>query len=105
MNDQRRSVEIVSGDLNLKCAEKNLVRTSLGLQVLRIISDKNLKQTSIAKILRMTQSSVSNLMNRKFSSFSTEQLLLFLSRLGCKVTIEVSPRQANASFCIVRHAD
>lgn len=53
-------------------------------RVIQLIDDKQLKQGEIAKLLKVQQPRVSDLVNGKISVFSIEMLLDFLDRLGGK---------------------
>ena len=95
MNDnQTTEIEIGSGnifaDLGLDDAEELYTRTALGIQVMKTIREKGLRQKEAGKLLGLKQPDVSAIMRAKFSRFSQERLIGLLNKLEQKVTIHVS---------------
>lgn len=80
----------IYADLGLKDADELYARAQLGVHVLRLLKNKNIKQREMADILGIKQPDVSHIMNGHFSRFTTDKLLDFLKRLNQKVTIQVS---------------
>ncbi len=77
-------------DLGLEDADQLLTCTALGIQVMKTIREKGLRQKEAGKLLGLKQPEVSAIMRAKFSRFSQERLIGFLNKLEQKVTIQVS---------------
>lgn len=72
-------------------AEHLLVRADLLIQVQKVIKAKALKQAQAAKLLRVTQPRVSDLLRGRIDLFSTDALIDMLARLGVGVRLVVRP--------------
>src|SRR5918993_5635237 len=72
-------------------SEHLLVRADLLIQVQRTIASKRLKQAEAARILRVTQPRVSDLLRGRIDLFSTDALIDMLARLGVGVRLVVKP--------------
>ena len=70
-------------------SEHLLVRADLLIQVQKAIASKGLKQTEAAKMLRVTQPRVSDLLRGRIDLFSTDALIDMLARLGVGVRLVV----------------
>lgn len=79
-------------DLGFSNADELLTRGKIGIQVLRILKQRNLKQREISQLLGISQPEVSHLMNGEFQRFSEGKLLIFLKRLDTEVTLHLRPR-------------
>ncbi len=95
MNDEYHSgIEIGSdnifADLGLDDADELYTRACLGVQVMKILKERQYSQKDAAEFLGVKQPEVSALMRAKFSRFSQERLIGFLNKLDQKVTIQVS---------------
>ena len=77
-------------DLGLDDADALSTRTALGIQVMKTIRGKGLRQQEAGKLLGLKQPDVSAIMRAKFRRFSQERLIGFLNKLEQKVTIHVS---------------
>jgi predicted XRE-type DNA-binding protein len=75
-------------------AEHLLVRADLLIQVQKIIKAKALKQAQAAKLLRVTQPRVSDLLRGRIDLFSTDALIDMLARLGVGVRLVVKPTKS-----------
>jgi len=73
-------------DLELEDADELFTRGKIGIQVIRILKQRNLKQCEISPIIGIPQPEVSHLMNGEFQRFSEEKLLIFLKRLDTEIT-------------------
>jgi predicted XRE-type DNA-binding protein len=74
-------------------AEHLLVRADLLIQAQKAIESRQLKQAEAAKILRVTQPRVSDLLRGRIDLFSTDSLIDMLARLGVGVRLVVkTPR-------------
>jgi predicted XRE-type DNA-binding protein len=72
-------------------SEHLLVRADLLIQVQKAIASKRLKQGEAAKVLRVTQPRVSDLLRGRIDLFSTDALIDMLARLGIGVRLMVKP--------------
>ena len=88
----------VFADLGFDDAEALQTRGMIGIHVVQLIKERNLKQYEIADLLGIQQAEVSHLMNGHFSRFSTDKMLNFLKRLEHKVVIEISPHQQGEPY-------
>ncbi|ABA23296.1 transcriptional regulator, XRE family [Trichormus variabilis ATCC 29413] len=84
----------VFADLGLSNASELFTRGKIGIQVLRLLKQRNLKQREISEILSIPQSEVSHLMKGEFQRFSEGKLLIFLKRLDTEITLHLRPRHA-----------
>ena len=75
-------------------AEHLLVRADLMIQVQKLIASRRLKQSEAAKVLRVTQPRVSDLLRGRIDLFSTDALIDLLARLGARVRLTVKVRPA-----------
>jgi predicted XRE-type DNA-binding protein len=74
-------------------AEHLLIRADLLIQVQKAIRARGLKQAEAAKVLRVTQPRVSDLLRGRIDLFSTDTLIDMLARLGVGVRLVVrTPR-------------
>jgi len=73
-----------------------LIRTDLMLQIERVLKTRGLTQAKAAKLLKVTQPRVSDLMRGRVDLFSIDTLVEMLARLGITVTLRMksSPRVA-----------
>ena len=75
-------------------AEHLLIRADLMIEVQKLIASRRLKQKAAAKILRVTQPRVSDLLRGRIDLFSTDALIDMLARLGARVRVRVTaPRR------------
>ena len=72
-------------------AEHLLIRADLLIQVQKAITSRKLKQAEAAKILRVTQPRVSDLLSGRIDLFSTDALIDMLARLRVGVRLVVKP--------------
>jgi predicted XRE-type DNA-binding protein len=68
-------------------AEHLLVRADLLIQLQKAIASRGLKQAEVAKVLRVTQPRVSDLLRGRIDLFSTDTLIDMLARLGIGVRL------------------
>lgn len=74
-------------------SEHLLVRADLLIQLQKAIAARGLKQAEVAKVLRVTQPRVSDLLRGRIDLFSTDTLIDMLARLGIGVRLVVkTPR-------------
>ena len=67
------------------------VRSDLLIQVQKTIAARGLKQADTAKVLRVTQPRVSDLLRGRIDLFSTDTLIDMLARLGVRVRLILKP--------------
>ncbi len=84
----------VFADLGLEDAEELFTRGKIGIQVIRILKQRNLKQHEISQIIGIPQPEVSHLMNGEFQRFSEGKLLIFLKRLDTEITLHLRHRNS-----------
>ena len=70
-------------------AEHLLVRADLMIQTQKLVASRRLKQREVAKLLRVTQPRISDLLRGRIDLFSTDTLIDMLARLGARVRISV----------------
>src|ERR687895_1978141 len=70
-------------------SEHLLVRADLLIQVQKTIASRRLTQAEAAKVLRVTQPRVSDLLRGRIDLFSTDALIDMLARLGVGVRLVV----------------
>lgn len=66
-------------------AEHLLIRADLLIQLQKAITSRGLTQTKAAKLLRVTQPRVSDVLRGRIDLFSTDSLIDMLARLGVHV--------------------
>ena len=72
-------------------SEHLLVSADLLIQVQKAITSRRLKQFEAAKVLRVTQPRVSDLLRGRIDLFSTDALIDMLASLGVGVRLVVRP--------------
>jgi predicted XRE-type DNA-binding protein len=72
-------------------SEHLLVRADLLIQLQKAIASRRLKQAEAAKVLRVTQPRVSDLLRGRIDLFSTDALIDMLARLDVGVRLVVKP--------------
>ena len=75
-------------------SEHLLVRADLLILVQKAITSKRLKQAEAAKVLRVTQPRISDLLRGRIDLFSTDALIDMLARLGVGVRLVIKPARA-----------
>lgn len=85
----------VFADIGLSNASELFTRGKIGIQVLRLLKQRNLKQREISELLGIPQPEVSHLMKGEFQRFSEGKLLIFLKRLDTEITLHLRPRHAS----------
>jgi len=92
----------VYDDLGLDDAGELQARGEIGMRVVRLLKERNLKQRQIAAMLGIRQSEVSHLVNGHFSRFTTDKLFDFLRRMDQKVTIRIAAHREGEPYYEVR---
>lgn len=103
--EEHPEYEISSGnvfaDLGLDQPEELLARAKLLNGVSTLIKNSGLSQKEVAEKLGITQPKVSMLVGGRFSAFSADTLIHYLSVLGCEVQIKV--KKPRSRIGIFRH--
>jgi predicted XRE-type DNA-binding protein len=79
----------VFADLDLDDADEMFMRGKIGIQVVKLLKERNLKQREISELLGIAQPEVSHLMKGEFQRFSEGKLLIFLKRLDTEITLHI----------------
>jgi predicted XRE-type DNA-binding protein len=72
-------------------AEHLLIRSELMIKIEKLLKAQGLTQAEAAKIMRVSQPRVSDLLRGKLDLFSTDSLIDMLARLGVTVRIAFAP--------------
>jgi predicted XRE-type DNA-binding protein len=72
-------------------AEHLVVRSDLLIQLQKAIASHGMKQAEAAKVLKITQPRVSDLVRGRIDLFSTDTLIDMLARLGIQVRFVIKP--------------
>ena len=75
-------------------AEHLLVRSDLLIQLQKVIASRGMKQAEAAKMLKVTQPRISDLLRGRVDLFSTDMLIDMLARLGIRVRLVLTPRRS-----------
>lgn len=79
-------------------AEHLLIRGHLMIRIEKVLKARSLTQAAAARIMRVTQPRVSDLLRGKIALFSTDSLIDMLARLGVRVRlVTTSPRSRRAA--------
>ena len=76
-------------ELGFEDADEALAKAELVSSINKIIISRKLTQAQTAKVLGITQSNVSRLVNGHLSDFSTERLVRFIRLFGSDVEIRI----------------
>ena len=76
-------------------AEHLLVRSDLLIQLQKEIASRGMKQAEAAKVLRVTQPRISDLLRGRVDRFSTDMLVDMLARLGIQVRVVLKSSRAS----------
>ncbi len=68
-------------------AEHLLIRSDLMIQIEKVIKARRLKQAEAARMMRVSQPRVSDLLRGRLDLFSTDTLIDMLARLGVQVRL------------------
>ena len=85
----------VFADLGFENPEEELAKSNLTADIARIMREKKLTQTQVAKILGVDQPRISSLLRGRFDLFSFDMLMQFLKMLGQDIEIVVKPKPRN----------
>jgi predicted XRE-type DNA-binding protein len=102
MNIETKSINSsgnVFSDLELDDADELFARGKIGIQVIKLLKRRNLKQREIGELLEISQPEVSHLMNGEFQRFSEGKLISFLKRLNVEITLHILDRHLANESC------
>jgi predicted XRE-type DNA-binding protein len=90
----RRASTNVSRDLGFSAVEAENLRIRAGLmtKLVELIRRRGLTQAAAARLLRVSQPRVSDLVRGRIERFSIDMLVTMLARAGLRVKIVLSPR-------------
>ena len=97
MPDYTVSSGNIFADLGFSNAEEKLAKVKLASLIDDLISERQLADLEVARILKIDLSKVTDLKNGRLSGFSLEKLLSFLVALGQNIEIMVSPKPETVS--------
>jgi predicted XRE-type DNA-binding protein len=76
-------------------AEHLAIRADLMIQIEKVIKGRGLRQAEAAKLMRVTQPRVSDLLRGRMDLFSTDTLIDMLARLGIRVRLVTRPLRSS----------
>lgn len=89
--------EIGSGnifaDLGLPDADGRLLKSSIVIELHRLIKERGLTQTAAAKMLGVSQGDLSNILRGRFDGYSAERLIRMLTVFEQDIDIVMCPRK------------
>lgn len=98
----RASSGNVFADLGLDEPEEEYAKATLATRIIRTIRERGWTQSQAAAAMGIDQPKVSAIMRMRLTSFSTERLLHFLTRLDHDVEIVVRPKAADTGRAMLR---
>ena len=72
-------------------AEHLIVRSDLMIQLQKMLTQRGYRQAEAARMLRVTQPRISDLLRGRIDLFSTDALIDMLARLGIRVRLVMKP--------------
>ncbi len=105
MSHEKIEYEVSSGnifkDLDIPNPEEYLAKSCLVFIIDDIITERRLRRGKAAKILNISKSELSNLLDGLFDGFSVDQLLSLLRKLDQDIEIVIHKKSADASTASV----
>jgi len=97
MTKRRSKIEASSGnifaDLGLPDAEEMLLKSTIVIELRRLIGERKLTQTAAAKLIGISQADLSRIMRGQFRGHSEAKLMRMLTAFGQDVEITTRPRR------------
>ena len=97
MTKRRKKVEVGSGnifvDLGLPDGEEMLLKSTIVIELRRLIKHRKLTQTAAAKLLRVNQSDLSKILRGYFRGYSEARLMRMLTAFDQDVEITTRPHR------------
>lgn len=94
--------EIVYEDADLAFVAQ--IKSHMTILIVKKIREDNLKQREVAKLLRVSQSRVSNLINGRLDKFSIDMLIIFMRRMGITIAHSFDPHTTTMLNLSVKEA-
>jgi predicted XRE-type DNA-binding protein len=92
-------------DILVANAAKREVKTKLVCRIARLMNARRLKQVDAARLMGVSPTEVSQMLNGRFRQFSVERLMRLLVALGQDVDIVVTPHQGSCTVAQLRVID
>jgi len=80
--------------LGFNDSEERLAKAKLAMRIEKIIKARKLTQAQAAKLLKVNQPKVSDLINGRLAGYSMERLIHFLTRLNQDVEIVIKSKRS-----------
>jgi len=97
MSKRRPKVEVGSGnifaDLGLPDAEDMLLKSTMVIELRRLIQQRKLTQTAAAKLIGIGQADLSKILRGQFRGYSEARLMRMLTAFGQDVEITTRPHR------------
>jgi predicted XRE-type DNA-binding protein len=97
MRKRQRKIEIGSGnifaDLGLPDAEDMLLKSTIVIELRRLIEERNLSQTAAAKLIGINQADLSKILRGRFRGYSEARLMRMLTAFSQDVEITTRPHR------------
>jgi predicted XRE-type DNA-binding protein len=97
MRKRQRKVEIGSGnifaDLGLPDAEDMLLKSTIVIELRRLIEERSLSQTAAAKLIGINQADLSKILRGRFRGYSEARLMRMLTAFSQDVEITTRPHR------------
>lgn len=97
MRKRRQKIEIGSGnifaDLGLPDAEDMLLKSTIVIELRRLIEERNLSQTAAAKLIGINQADLSKVLRGRFRGYSEARLMRMLTAFSQDVEITTRPHR------------
>jgi predicted XRE-type DNA-binding protein len=95
MKKRRRKIEVGSGnifaDLGLPDADDMLLKSTIVIELRRLIKQRKLTQTAAAKLVGVNQADLSKVLGGHFRGYSEARLMRMLTAFGQDVEITTRP--------------
>jgi predicted XRE-type DNA-binding protein len=97
MTKRRSTIEKGSGnifaDLGLPDAEDMLLKSSIVVELRRLIAQRKLTQTAAAKLVAVSQADLSKILRGQFRGYSEAKLMRMLTAFGQDIEITTRPHR------------
>ena len=97
MTKRRTKVEVGSGnmfaDLGLPDADDMLLKSTIVIELRRLIKQRKLTQTAAAKLIDVSQADLSKILRGHFRGYSEAKLMRMLTAFGQDVEITTRPHR------------
>ena len=91
----------VFADLELRNADKLLIKSGLMVEIANVVQKRRLTQEQAAQIMGINQAKVSKIINGIYSDISERKLIDCLNRIGYDVEISVKPSASVIGHLVV----